>query len=84
MAWRGRRRHSKITSEMNHCPNKETLKFSHQQRKIIHATPEKIHVNTKFTALVPTTLSLGRMNRFYILTSESGHWRVKMRSIFAQ
>jgi hypothetical protein len=55
-----------------------------ERRKIIHATPEKIHVDTKFTRFRADGSVLGSYESLYILTKEDGRWGVKMRSSFAQ
>ena len=54
------------------------------RRKIIHATPDKIHVDTKFTRYRADNSVLGSYESLYILTKEDGRWGVKMRSSFAQ
>lgn len=53
-------------------------------RKIIHATPEKIHVDTKFSRYRAGGALIGSYESLYILTFENGRWGVKMHSSFAQ
>jgi hypothetical protein len=55
-----------------------------ERRKIIHAAPDKIHVDTKFTRYRADGSVLGSYESLYILTKEDGRWGVKMRSSFAQ
>lgn len=54
------------------------------RRKIIHATTDKIHVDTKFTRFRADGSVLGSYESLYILTKEDGRWGVKLRSSFAQ
>lgn len=53
-------------------------------RKIIHATADKVHVDTKFTRYRADGSIIGSYESLYILTFEDGRWGVKMRSSFAQ
>ena len=52
-------------------------------RRIIHATADKVHVDTKFTRYRADGSSLGSYESLYVLTKENGHWGVKLRSSFA-
>lgn len=54
------------------------------RRKIIHATKEKIHVDTRFTRYGADGSVIGSYESLYILTFEGGRWGVKMRSSFAE
>lgn len=54
------------------------------RRRIIHATGEKIHVDTKFSRYRSDGSLIGSYDSLYILTFEGGRWGVKMRSSFAQ
>ena len=54
------------------------------RRRIIHQSPEKIHVDTKFTRYRKDGSVIGAYESLYILTKENGRWGVKLRSSFAQ
>ena len=52
-------------------------------RRIIHATADKVHVDTKFTRYRADGSRIGSYESLYVLTKENGHWGVKLRSSFA-
>ena len=52
-------------------------------RRIIHATADKVHVDTKFTRYRADGSRIGSYESLYVLTKEDGHWGVKLRSSFA-
>jgi hypothetical protein len=54
------------------------------RRRIVHASGEKVHVDTKFTRYRADGGKLGSFDSLYILTKENGRWGVKMRSSFAR
>ena len=54
------------------------------RRRIIHATADKIHVDTQFTRYRADGSKIGSYESLYILTRENGRWGVKLRSSFAQ
>ena len=54
------------------------------RRRIIHATADKIHVDTQFTRYRADGSKIGVYESLYILTKEDGRWGVKLRSSFAQ
>jgi hypothetical protein len=54
------------------------------RRRIVHATADKIHVDTKFTRYRANGSRIGSYESLYILTKEDGRWGVKLRSSFAQ
>ncbi|HKQ74824.1 MAG TPA: hypothetical protein VJ810_14115 [Blastocatellia bacterium] len=54
------------------------------RRHIVHASADKIHVDTKFTRYRADGSSIGSYESLYILTKEDGRWGVKLRSSFAQ
>jgi hypothetical protein len=54
------------------------------RRRIIHSSPDKVHVDTKFTRCRADGSVIGSFESLYILTKEDGRWGVKMRSSFAQ
>lgn len=53
-------------------------------RRLIHASADKIHVDTKFTRYRADGSAIGSYQSLYILTKEDGRWGVKLRSSFAQ
>jgi hypothetical protein len=54
------------------------------RRRIIHASSEKVHVDTQFTRYREDGSKIGTYESLYIITKEEGRWGVKMRSSFAQ
>jgi hypothetical protein len=54
------------------------------RRRIVHASADKIHVDTKFTRYREDGSRIGSYESLYILTKEDGRWGVKLRSSFAQ
>jgi hypothetical protein len=54
------------------------------RRRIVHASADKIHVDTKFTRYRADGSRIGSYESLYILTREDGRWGVKLRSSFAQ
>jgi hypothetical protein len=54
------------------------------RRRIVHASADKIHVDTKFTRYRADNSAIGSYESLYILTKEDGRWGVKLRSSFAQ
>ncbi len=54
------------------------------RRRIVHASADKIHVDTKFTRYRADGSRIGSYESLYILTKENGRWGVKLRSSFAQ
>ena len=54
-----------------------------ERRDVIHAGPEKVHVDTRFTRYRADGSVLGSFDSIYVLTCEDGHWGVKIRSSFA-
>ena len=55
-----------------------------ERRRIIHASADKIHVDTKFTRYRADGSRIGSFESLYILTKEDGRWGVKLRSSYAQ
>ena len=53
------------------------------RRRIIHSSPDKVHVDTQFTRCRVDGSVIGSFESLYILTKEDGRWGVKMRSSFA-
>jgi hypothetical protein len=54
------------------------------RRRIVHASADKLHVDTKFTRYRADGSRIGSYESLYILTKEDGRWGVKLRSSFAQ
>lgn len=54
------------------------------RRRIIHASADKVHVDTKFTRYRGDGTRIGTFESLYILTKENGRWGVKLRSSYAQ
>ncbi len=54
------------------------------RRRIVHSSPDKVHVDTKFTRCRADGSVIGSFESLYIVTKEDGRWGVKMRSSFAQ
>ena len=54
------------------------------RRRIIHASAEKVHVDTKFSRYREDGSLIGSFDSLYIVTKEDGRWGVKLRSSFAQ
>lgn len=53
------------------------------RRRIVHSSPDKVHVDTKFTRCRADGSVIGSYESLYILTKEEGRWGVKLRSSFA-
>ena len=53
------------------------------RRKIVHASTDKVHVDTKFTRCRADGSVISSFESLYILTREDGRWGVKLRSSFA-
>lgn len=54
-----------------------------ERREIIHAGPDKVHIDTRFTRFRADGGVIGGFDSVYVVTCESGHWGVKARSSFA-
>lgn len=53
------------------------------RRDVIHAGPDKVHIDTEFVRYRKDGSVIGRFDSIYIITRENGHWGVKGRSSFA-
>lgn len=53
------------------------------RREVIHAGPEKVHINTRFTRYRADGTVIASFDSIYVVTCENGHWGVKARSSFA-
>ena len=54
------------------------------RRRIISSSPDKVHVDTKFTRYRTDGSKIGTYESLYIVTKEDGRWGVKLRSSYAQ
>ena len=54
------------------------------RRRIISSSPDKVHVDTKFTRYRADGSKIGTYESLYIVTKEDGRWGVKLRSSYAQ
>lgn len=50
---------------------------------VIHAGPDKVHFDTRFTRYRADGSVIGGFDSIYVVTCENGHWGVKARSSFA-
>lgn len=55
-----------------------------ERRKVINASSDKVHIDTKFTRYRADGSVIGSFESLYILTKENGRWGVKLRSSYAQ
>jgi hypothetical protein len=53
------------------------------RRKVIHAGPDKVHLDTRFTRYRADGSVLGEFDSVYVITNEDGHWGIKARSSYA-
>ncbi len=53
------------------------------RRNVIHAGPDKVHLDTGFTRYRSDGGVLGTFDSIYVVTKEDGHWGIKARSSFA-
>lgn len=54
-----------------------------ERRAVIHAGPDKVHIDTRFTRYARDGSVIGGFDSIYVVTCENGHWGVKARSSFA-
>jgi hypothetical protein len=54
------------------------------RRRIVSSSPDKVHVDTKFTRYRADGSKIGTYDSLYIVTKEDGRWGVKLRSSYAQ
>jgi hypothetical protein len=54
-----------------------------ERREVIHAGPDKVHFDTRFTRYRKDGGVIGGFNSIYVVTRENGHWGVKARSSYA-
>lgn len=53
------------------------------RREVIHAGPDKVHIDTRFTRYRKDGSVIGGFDSIYVITRENGHWGVKIRSSYA-
>jgi hypothetical protein len=54
-----------------------------ERREVIHAGPDKVHFDTRFTRYRKDGGVIGGFDSLYVVTREGGHWGVKARSSYA-
>lgn len=54
-----------------------------ERREVIHAGPDKVHFDTRFSRYRADGSIIGGFDSVYVVTCEQGHWGVKCRSSFA-
>jgi hypothetical protein len=54
-----------------------------ERRNVIHAGPDKVHFDTRFTRYRADGSIIGGFDSIYVVTCEDGHWGVKARSSYA-
>ena len=54
-----------------------------ERREVIHAGPDKVHFDTRFTRYRKDGSVIGGFDSIYAVTLENGHWGVKARSSYA-
>jgi len=54
-----------------------------ERRNIIHAGPDKVHIDTRFARRRKDGSLIGAFDSIYVITCENGHWGVKARSSYA-
>lgn len=61
----------------------EWARSAWEKRDIIHASHDKVHINTRFVRYRGDGSVLGAFDSIYIVTRQDGHWGIKIRSSFA-
>ncbi len=54
-----------------------------EHRRVIHAGPDKVHLDTRFTRYRADGSVIGGFDSIYVVTCEGGRWGIKARSSFA-
>jgi len=54
-----------------------------ERREVIHAGPDKVHFDTRFTRYRKDGSVIAGFDSIYVVTCEAGHWGVKARSSYA-
>ena len=53
------------------------------RREVVHAGPDKVHIDTRFTRYRKDGSVIGGFDSIYVVNRENGKWGVKIRSSFA-
>jgi hypothetical protein len=53
------------------------------RRDVIHAGPDKVHIDTRFNRYRKDGSLIGGFDSIYIVTRQGGHWGIQARSSFA-
>ena len=53
------------------------------RREVIHAGPDRVHIDTRFTRYRKDGSVIGGFDSIYVVTRQDGHWGIKIRSSFA-
>ena len=53
------------------------------RREVIHAGPDKVHIDTHFIRYDQGGEEIGGFDSIYVVTRQAGHWGIKARSSFA-
>lgn len=62
-------------SEWDHC--------AWERREVVHAGPDKAHIDTRFTRLRADGSVIGGSDSIHVVTLQDGRWGIKIRSSFA-
>ncbi|HEY3949333.1 hypothetical protein [Phenylobacterium sp.] len=54
-----------------------------ERRQVIHAGPDKVHIDTRFIRYRKDGSVIGGFDSIYVVDRQDGHWGVKIRSSFA-
>src|SRR5215218_6377339 len=54
-----------------------------ERREVIHAGPDKVHIDTRFTRYRKDGSVIGGFDSIYVVSNQDGHWGVKIRSSYA-
>ncbi|MCR5877077.1 hypothetical protein [Phenylobacterium sp. J367] len=54
-----------------------------ERREVIHAGPDKVHIDTRFTRYRKDGSVIGGFDSIYVISNQDGHWGVKIRSSYA-
>ena len=54
-----------------------------ERREVIHAGPDKVHIDTRFTRYRKDGSVIGGFDSIYVVSRQDGHWGVKIRSSYA-
>ena len=54
-----------------------------ERRRVIHAGPDKVHFDTRFSRYRADGSVIAGFDSIYVVTCDNGHWGVKARSSYA-